>query len=49
MALEGQEFGDEIREVRRLDAGVADGTDFFFISKEGDLRLFPRFGIEDGG
>ena len=49
MALEGQEFGDEVREVRRLDARVADGTDFFFIGKEGDLCLFPRYGIEDGG
>ena len=49
MTLEGQEFGNEVRKIRRLDAGVADGTDFFFIGKEGDLRIFPWFGIEDGG
>ena len=41
MTLEGQEFGNEVRKIRRLDAGVADGTDFFFIGKEGDLRLSP--------
>ena len=49
MTLEGQEFGDEVWEVRRLDARVADGTDFFFIGKESDLCLFSRCGIEDGG
>ena len=48
MTLEGQEFGNEVRKIRRLDAGVADGTDFFFIGKEGDLRLFARCRIEDG-
>ena len=27
---------------------IADGADFFFIGKEGDLRLFTGFGVEDG-
>ena len=48
MALQCQEFGDEIREKCRVDTGIADGTDFFLIGKQGYLRLSAGMGREDG-